>query len=93
MTFRECINKVGIIEDCATASTVWGTYEVQFVNSATNEADHVTFDVIGPATHSGNDKCEELFKDFCKTEGIHQNSVTEIHITRAFDDMSEFGEI
>jgi hypothetical protein len=83
MTFKECINTNGIVVDCDITGSRYGTYEVQFINSDTRDSDFVTFDIFSPGCNCGNDECERLFNDFCRTEGIHQNKVTEIHITRA----------
>ncbi len=83
MTIKECINKKGIVVDCELSGSRIGTYEVQFINSSTGDDDFVTFDVTHPGTVSGNDKCAKLFSEFCIDEGIHQNTVDEIHITKA----------
>ncbi len=83
MLFREVINKIGIVLDCEIAESRHGTYEIQFINSQTKEEDYATFDIIGAGTNDGNKKCEELFNDFCKVEGLLKNKVTGIHITKA----------
>ena len=94
MTFKEITSKVGIVYDCEYNNQArWGTYEIQFINSKTNEDDYVTFDVRGAGTNSGIDQAENLFKDFCKTEGIKQNNVTAVHIVRECEDMSLFGKL
>lgn len=90
MTFTEVIGKKGIVLDCNIAGTRWGTYQICFKNSKTGETDFVTFDVIAPMTNTGNEKCEALFKSFCKDEGLRQNSVIEVRIIRAFELMTGY---
>ena len=92
MIFSEAVNKNGIVLDCDITGSRWGTYKVLFRNSKTKEDDFVTFDVISPMTNSGNDKCEALYKAFCKDEGLLQNTVTEVHIIYASELMTGYGK-
>lgn len=80
MTIKECLRKNGIVSDCDVTMHRYGTVEVFFEGE--NGEDSTGFDVYAPLTRLGEEELNGLYRDFCKTEGIHANTVTEIHLTR-----------
>ncbi len=79
MTIKECIDN-GIILDCETKLHRSGEVAIHFYNPETNDADITTFNVMNPLCKDGEQRLNELYKDFCKNEGLPRNTVTEIHI-------------
>jgi len=82
-----CCNKIprGIV--IPTDELGYWNINVVFWNASDKRDDETQFDIIPANFDYGIGKCtelEELWKDFCKENGIFQNSVKEIYLANAW---------
>ena len=90
MNIKQFLKKNGYETECdVDPYTVWVEVIVAFTNSSTGADDETSFDVQHPFTENGKNELSDLFRDFCKEEGIKNNTVTGIVITNTAQTYNE----
>lgn len=87
MTIKQCIKEKGWIMEVAKIKR-FQSVDVAFINNEGKE-DETEFDISGACTDAGEKELTSLYNVFCKENGMKNNTVLAVMVTRSADTYEE----
>lgn len=88
MLIKDCIKKKGWQTEVTGSLKRCQTVDVDFVNTEGKE-DETQFTITGAGTNKGIEELSKLFSEFCKENGLKNNTVISVTIIHVADTIEE----